>query len=187
MAGIRETWGRLAAFQMDHATVGIVWGAHDRQNNVFYVYDCAVRPRGDLAVLAATFRDKGSWIPVLYDHLRGDEEDGIRTAQRLADLGTEIFTARTSAEAAATEMQVRLSTGRMIVADHLEPWFAEYRRYRRDEKGEIISADTHLMGATGLMVIHLGLAITEAKATSDRKGFDVEEYNLATSGSLTGY
>jgi hypothetical protein len=40
----------------------------------------------------------------------------------------------------------RLSTGRLRVHDHLEEWFAGYRRYRRDEKGEIDETDDHLIG-----------------------------------------
>ena len=30
-----------------------------------YLYDCVVMPRSDLSLLAATLRDRGSWIPVL--------------------------------------------------------------------------------------------------------------------------
>lgn len=183
--GIRQTWARLCAIELDHQKIGIVHAAHDRNADVLYVYDAILRPRGDLAILAATLKDKGAWIPVIYDHKRVDEEDGIRTAERLAELGVDIATASASPEIAATEIAIRLSSGRLKVYDHLEAWFAEYRRYRRDDKGEIDASDARLIGATGLIVIHLGFAVSEAKAKSDREPFDLADYNRQR--SLTGY
>jgi hypothetical protein len=171
---------------MDHEKIGAVWAAHDRIGDVVFIYDAEIRPRGDLAVLAATLRDKGKWIPVLFDHMQFDEEDGIKTADRLADLGVEIFTAPASREAAASEINIRLSAGRLKVFEHLEPWFAEYRRYRRDDKGELVTTDTHLIGATGLLLSHLSLAITEARAQADALGLDGSE-NYGIRDSLTGY
>jgi hypothetical protein len=63
------------------------------------------------------------------------------------------------------------------------------RRYRRDEKGEIVETDDHLMRATGLMLVHgLGLAKTENRAASEAEDFDpLEDERMGGRLGVTGY
>ena len=49
--------------------------------------------------------------------------------------------------------QQRLSTGRLKVFRTLQSWLAEYRLYRRDEKGAVVKKDDHLMDATRYFVV----------------------------------
>ena len=48
---------------------------------------------------------------------------------------------------------LRLSTGRLKVFRTLQSWLAEYRLYRRDEKGAVVKKDDHLMDATRYFIV----------------------------------
>jgi hypothetical protein len=140
---------------------------------------------------AATLRDRGPWIPVLMDAeaRKRPKAEGLRIAERLNELGVDVYCARADTGAMVEVTANWLSTGRLRVHDHLEEWFAGYRRYRRDEKGDITEVDDHLMRATGLTLVHgLGLAVTENRAASDAENIDPLEYEYM-SGRLgpTGY
>jgi hypothetical protein len=188
---IPSTWARIAVLDVDQARIGITWTAHDRTGDVATVYDCVVMPRGDLALLAATLRDRGAWIPVLMDAeaRKRPRDEGLRIAERLSELGTDIYCAHADTGTTVEEIANRLSTGRLRVHDHLEEWFAGYRRYRRDERGEIVETDDHLIRATGLMLVHgLGLAITENRAASEAEEFDsAEDERMSGRLGVTGY
>ena len=82
-----------------------------------------------------------------------------------------------------------LSTGHLRAHDHLQEWFAGYRRHRRDEKGEINGAEDHLMRATGLMLVHgLGLSVSENLAASELEDFDpLEDERMSGRLGPTGY
>ena len=100
-----------------------------------------------------------------------------------------LYCAHADIGAMVEETANRLSTGRLRVHDHLEEWFAGYRRYRRDDKGEIHEADDHLMRATGLMLVHgLDLAITENRAALETEDVDpLEDERMSGRLGPTGY
>jgi hypothetical protein len=84
---------------------------------------CAVRPsRIDLSLLAAKLRDRGPWIPVLMDAeaRKRAKPEGLRIAERLNELGVDVYCAHTDTGAMVEETANRLSTGRLRVHDHLE-------------------------------------------------------------------
>lgn len=167
------------------------WAAHDRNVHVATVYDCVVTPRSDLSLLAVTLLDPGAWIPVLMDAeaRKPAKGEGLRIAERLNELGVDVYCAHADTGAMVEDIANRLSTGRLRVHDHFEEWFAGYRPYRRDDQGEINEADDRLMRATGLMVVHgLGLAITENRAASEMEAFDpIEEERMSGRLGVTGY
>ena len=55
---------------------------------------------------------------------------------------------------------MRLSTGRLKVFKTLPNWLAEFRIYRRDERGRIVKENDHLMDASRYLVVSgLNLAV----------------------------
>jgi hypothetical protein len=186
-----ETWTRVAVLDVDQARIGITWAAHDRTADVAYVYDCLVTPWSDLSLIAATLRDRGAWFPVLMDAgaRRRPKAEGLRIAERLNKLGVDVYCAHAETGAMVEEIANRLSTGRLRVHEHLEEWFAGYRRYRRDDKGEITETVDHLMRGTGLMLVHgLSLAITGNRAALETENFDpLEDERMSGRLGVTGY
>jgi hypothetical protein len=76
----------------------------------------------DLSLLAATLRDRGAWIPVLMDAeaRKRARAEGLRIAERLAELGVDISCAHADTGTTVEETANRLSTGRLRVHEHLE-------------------------------------------------------------------
>jgi len=187
---VPATWARVAMVEMDTLTVGIVWAAHDRVADVSHIYDVSVLPRTDLAVIAAALRDKGKWIPVLFNlespHRSRDE--GVTIAERLAELQVELLSCEVRFEDTVDAMVSRLSTGRVRVGEHLSAWLADYRRLRRDAKGKIVADGAHLIRATTVLLAQgLDMAISENLAKSDAKPFDPVEFSREQDTGLTGY
>jgi hypothetical protein len=46
-----------------------------------------------------------------------------------------------------------LSAGKLKVFESLKAWLEEFRMYRRDEKGQIVKANDHLMDATRYLIV----------------------------------
>jgi hypothetical protein len=98
-----------------------------------------VTPRSNLAIHAEALRTRGTWFPVMIDMegRRRGKEDGIKTVDRLADFGVDLYALTTDAEAGAEEIANRIATGRLKVMSPLIDWIAEYRNLRRDQKARL--------------------------------------------------
>lgn len=137
-------WNRTAA----------VWGAHDTQADVLYLYSEHYRGQAEPAVHAESIRARGAWIPGLIDPAsRGRSQvDGEQLFNQYRDLGLHLVPAKNGVESGIYEVWSRLSTGRLKVFATLTNWLAEYRLYRRDEKGKVVKDNDHLMDATRYLV-----------------------------------
>lgn len=188
---VPQTWTRVAAISMDDKVVTCVWAGHERSADVLHIYDTHVAPRGNLAILADAVRQRGKWIPVLFNP-RGDkrsEEDGLQIAERLADLDMPILTAEFDIDASVEIMAQRFDATRLRIASHLHHMLTEYRRFGRDDKGELAISGNLLIQGVGMIVVHgTEIAVSEARAESDARGYDPTEDAIAA-GDLgaTGY
>ena len=171
---VQSIWRRLAAIEMDTNTLGCLWAAHHLQTDTIYIYDEMLVPRGALAVHAEAIRKRGAWIPVLFD-LEGKKrtlDEGANIAMHLNDLTVDMYEMPTDMREALDEIQNRLATGRLIVFGHLQAFLAQYRRYRRNEKHEIVEEDDLLIRCLGVIVGGLSVAKNENHAESDQQGYD---------------
>ena len=66
---IEDHWPRIAAidFGWDHPTA-VVWCAIDREEEMFYVYDCYRASKASPAVHAEMIRTRPHFIPIAYPH-----------------------------------------------------------------------------------------------------------------------
>ena len=188
---IPQTFNRVAAIAMDNQVVTVTWIGIERSTDIFHVYDTHVAPRGNLAVLADAIRQRGKWIPVLFDPKGAgrSEEEGNQIAQKLADLGTPLLTAECPVDAAIEAMAGRFDATTLRIGSHCAHLLTEYRRFGRDDKGEPILTGNNLIQGTGLIVLHgAGIAISEARAESDERGYDPTADAVAAGDvGLTGY
>jgi len=108
--------------------------------------------------------------------------DGKKLIQAYSDLGLNIVVAFNGVESGIYEVWSRLSSGRLKVFRSCQNWLKEFRLYRRDEKGQIVKQNDHLMDATRYGVMsgpeH---AITKPAPKSN------DEHRHLTSGSGTGW
>ena len=133
-------------------------------------------------------RKGGGWIPALFDHLarRRSDQEGRRLAMHMAELGLEVLTVSVPLEDAVDEIAARLATGRLKVLSSLGQFLAAMRRVRRNDKGEIVCENDHLMRCAALLTVHgVDVAITENRAASDATGYDPAAYQGRR--NVTGY
>ncbi len=148
--GLDVGWNRTAA----------VWGAHDRDADVVYLYSEHYRGQAEPSIHAEAIRARGDWMHGAIDPAsRGrGQKDGEQLLQNYVDLGLNLSKAENGVDAGLFDVWQRLSTGRLRVFKSLQNWLAEYRLYRRDEKGAVVKTNDHLMDATRYFVVS-GLAM----------------------------
>lgn len=150
--GLDVGWNRTAA----------IWGAHDTNTDTVYLYAEHYRGQAEPSTHSTAIRARGDWVPGAIDPAaRGrSQRDGEQLLQNYLDLGLKLTKADNAVDAGIDDVWMRLATGRLKVFRTCLNWWAEYRLYRRDEKGKIVKANDHLMDATRYLIrTGLGLAI----------------------------
>jgi hypothetical protein len=150
-------WPRLYGMDVGWNRTAAVWGAIDRETDTLYLYSEHYRGQAEPAVHANAIQARGSWIPGVIDPAsRGRaQRDGQSLLENYRELGLELDLANNAVEAGILDVWMRLSTGRLRVFKSLVSWLAEYRLYRRDERGRIVKENDHLMDATRYLVMGL--------------------------------
>lgn len=142
--GLDVGWNRTAA----------VWGAHDTEVDILYLYSEHYRGEAEPAVHAQAIGARGRWIPGVIDPAsRGrSQHDGQQLLSIYQQLGLTLALADNGVESGIYDVWSRLSSGRLRVFSTLQNWLGEYRIYRRDDKGKIVKENDHLMDATRYLV-----------------------------------
>lgn len=185
---IPATWPRCGAIDITPTHFNAVWLAVDPSTDAGYVYEAISVPKQDFAIHARALSSRGAWIPFVMDwnaHGRS-KVDNEAIAQKLVALGVNLMLVEFSFEAAIEDIAAKLPTAELRVFQNLTPWFAEYRRISRNEKGQIEESHAGILRATGLALTYgRDAAITENRAKSDEGGYRPDEY--ANRNPITGY
>jgi hypothetical protein len=88
--------------------------------------------------------------------------DGQQLLTLYREQGLALSPAINALEAGLYQVYQRLSTGRLKVFSTLQNWLAEYRVYRRDERGRVVAEMNHAQDA-GRYAIMSGIDIAVAK------------------------
>jgi hypothetical protein len=146
-------WPR--AYALDAAASGptaAVWGAHDREAQIVYLYSVYRREQAEPAIHAAAIKARGEWIQGVGDVAGVVNSDGDQFITIYQRLGLKIELADKGVESGIQEVWELLSAGRLKIFASCGAWFEEFRLYRRDEKGRIVKANDHLMDATRYLI-----------------------------------
>lgn len=143
-------WPRAYGMDVGWKRTAAVWGAIDHDTDTVYLYAEHYRGQAEPSVHAEGIKRHGEWMHGAIDPAaRGrGQRDGEQLLQNYVDLGLRLTPAINAREAGIFEVWQRLSTGRMKVFRTMQSWLAEYRLYRRDEKGEVVKENDHLMDGT---------------------------------------
>ena len=157
---IPDYYKQCYALDVGWKRTAVLWGAHDEDQDVLYLY--AEYYRGQLQPYehAQAILARGAWIPGVVDpaaHGR-NQKDGDKLLKLYQEVLPNLTTADNAVSAGLYATWIRLSTGRLKVFRTMQHWLAEYRVYRRDEKGEIVKENDHLMDDMRYMVMS-GLAV----------------------------
>jgi hypothetical protein len=138
----------------------------DRDSDALYLYSEHYVGEAEPSVHAAAILERGKWIRGAIDPAsRGrTQTDGRQLLQMYTDLGLDLTMADNAVEAGIYRVWERLSSGRLKVFKSMQQWFAEFRLYRRDEKGKVVKERDHLMDATRYLEMELlNIGRTEPK------------------------
>ncbi len=172
--GMPRWFARIAGcdFGIDHPAAG-AWFAHDRDQDIAYLYDC-YKKDGETAVYHAEAfktRDPGDYIRVAWPHdgLERDKGTGRPLKDTYRKHGVNMM--RDSArydnkiggpqgvEPINQEIHERMKTGRFKVARHLTEFFAEKRMYHRKD-GKVVKVNDDIISAVRYAMMELRKAKT---------------------------
>jgi Terminase RNaseH-like domain len=163
-------WPRSFGMDVGWNRTAVVWTAIDRDSDTVYQYDEYYRGQAEPSVHAAAIRRRGLWIPGAIDpaaHGRS-QKDGEQLFEIYQKLGLNIENAVNAREAGVYAVWERLSQGSYKIFSSCQNTLAEYRLYRRDERGQIVKANDHLMDAMRYNVMTgLSRAKVEPKMRAD--------------------
>lgn len=143
--GLDVGWNRTAA----------IWGARDLNTDTVYLYTEHYQGEQPPTVHSVAIRARGAWIPGVIDPAsRGRaQDDGRQLLAQYLSQGLKLSPADNTRESGLYAVYERLSTGRLKVFSTCKNWLAEYKLYRRDEKGKVIKKFDHLMDATRYLIV----------------------------------
>ncbi|SNT33684.1 terminase large (ATPase) subunit and inactivated derivatives [Noviherbaspirillum humi] len=152
---IPDHWPRAYGLDVGWNRTAGVWGAQNPDTKVWYLFSEHYVGQAEPVIHASAIKSRGDWIPGTIDPAaRGrGQRDGHQLLQDYQDLGLDLTMADNGVESGLYTVWTGLSSGQIKVFKSLRNWLAEYRIYRRDEKGHIVKKNDHLMDATRYLIV----------------------------------
>lgn len=152
---VPDYWPRAFALDVGWNKTACIWGALDRDTGTTYLYAEHYRGKVEPVIHASAIKARGDWIPGVIDPAsRGRQQgDGQRLMIQYQQEGLDIKPSENSVEAGLLAVWQALSNGTLKVFTSLLNFLAEYRLYRRDEKGAIVKEFDHLMDALRYLIL----------------------------------
>lgn len=182
---IPEHWPRGYGMDVGWNRTSVGFHAWDRENDVIYRYGEHYRGQAEPSVHADAVKARGAWLQGVIDPAaRGrGQSDGRQLMQSYIDLGLKLDVAFNGVESGLYEMWQRLSTGRYKVFKSCQNWIAEFRLYRRDEKGQVVKGFDHAMDDSRYFIMS-GLERVKTNPKNEKPKMQI--VNPGSSGSWMG-
>lgn len=171
-------WPRSFGMDPGWNCTAVIWfawdidnGFKDAQGNQRYpavAYDEYYRGQADPAVHVAAINRRGKWIPGVIDPAaeKARGVDGELLIETYRNLGLNVTKADNTVVTGLIQTWDMLSTQQLRIFSTLTNWFKEVRLYRRDEKGNVIKKNDHLMDASRYNVMS-GFEVAKAPPASE--------------------
>lgn len=152
-------------------TTAAIFGAHDRDADVLYLYSEHYRGMAEPSVHADAIKARGKWLQGAIDPAANgrSQKDGEQLIENYRALELNLSNADNAVEAGILEVWQMLSSGRLKVFSSMSNWLAEHRLYRRDENGRIVKKLDHAMDATRYLVRTRGTIMKTAPVVGANK------------------
>lgn len=185
---VPDFWPRVYGLDVGWKRTAALWVAIDRDADVFHLYDEHYAGQIEPIIHAGAIMGNGTnnmrarWIPGLIDPgARGrNQKDGSRLMKVYQDLGLDLEIAMNGVEAGITEAWQRMSTGRLKVFRHLTNFKKEYCLYRRNDNGQVVKKNDHLLDALKFICLS---GAARAKPVPSKHEMRPHDYGVALSGN----
>jgi len=173
---IPPSWPRVYALDVGWRRTAALWGAWDQQSDIVYLYSEHYQGMAEPLIHAEAIKARGIWIPGVVDPASqgANQVDGKRLIDMYVEHGLNLAYADNAVETGIQRVWTRLSTGRLKAFSSLLNFFAEYRIYRRDEKGKIVKDNDHLQDCCRYLCAS-GLNIATTAPPEDYQIWDAQE------------
>jgi hypothetical protein len=155
---IPDHWPRSAGMDPGWNCTAVIWFAWDVDQGGAVAYAQYYKGMCDPAVHVSAIHkisgngnaEAGRWMPIVIDPAaqKARGHDGRLLLEVYQELGLNVTIADNSVVSGLVKTWDMLSTKQLRVFNTLADWRKEIRLYRRDEKGEIVKKNDHLMDAT---------------------------------------
>lgn len=155
-----KLWAIDFGINIDHQFAASLQ-AWDKDLDIIHLLHAFKMPDATPLQHAVQMKQIGILVPVIWPHDGGNREKGsgesiIRLYKKQGlkthDTHATFEDGGYSTEAGVMEMVDRIATGRLKVAQHLSPWFEEYRDYHRKD-GLIVKKNDDLMSCTRIGIM----------------------------------
>ena len=162
-------WRKAYALDVGWNRTAALWAAQDPDTRTWYCYSEHYQGKVEPSVHAESVMARGTRIPGVIDPAaRGrGQSDGTQLMQQYLDLGLDLTPADNSREAGINEVWQALVGGRLKVFKSLTNFLSEFRLYRRDDKGQIVKVNDHLMDCLRYLMMS-GIHVAAAGARDFR-------------------
>jgi len=162
-------WRKAYALDVGWNRTACLWAAQDPETRTWYCYSEHYQGKVEPSVHAESVMARGTRIPGVIDPAaRGrGQSDGTQLMQQYLDLGLDLTPADNSREAGINEVWQALVGGRLKVFKSLTNFLSEFRLYRRDDKGQIVKVNDHLMDCLRYLMMS-GIHVAAAGARDFR-------------------
>lgn len=128
----------------------VVMMAHDRENDVIYVYKEYKLNHQTPETHASLLAPQGlNWIPTICDpasNMRSQDE-GVTILSKYRAAGIPLIKGKRTRETSIQEIMQRINTDRFKIFSNCRKLLDEWRVYSRDINGKVINGNDHLMNA----------------------------------------
>lgn len=145
-----NTWPRSYGMDVGWNRTAVGFFTQDISTGVYYLYDEHYMSQGEPPSHAIGIRARGEWLTGVIDpaaHGRS-QKDGSRLIDQYVALGLHLEPAVNAVETGLLEVWTLLVSGQLKICENCENWFREFRKYHRDEKGNIVKVSDHHMDQT---------------------------------------
>lgn len=180
-------WPKAYGFDADWNNTAAVWGAWDRDSDTVYIWSEHYQGQSPPAVHASAIQARGAWMTGAMDPSTNGKinpKDGTRLTDEYRSLGLNLVEADNAVEAGIFAVYQRMTRGGLKIFSTCRNVIAEFRIYRRDDKGKVVKERDHLMDALRYLIMTGMMHATIEPQEQEEMERMVASYGRS---SVTGY